>query len=65
MGRFDEEESGHFPDPSSCLRVGDDNEMPGLEVCSGWSPSPCLEDLEEKVIWNGSVLINPNGSSGF
>jgi len=65
MGRFDEEETGHLSDLSSRLRICHHNEVPRLEICSGRSPSPCLKDLEEKILRDGFVLIDPDGPSGF
>jgi len=65
MGGFDEEESGYLSDSLSCLWICHHNEMPGLEIGASWSPSSCFKDLEEKILWNGFVLINTNRSSGF
>jgi len=63
MGRFDEKESGHLSDLSSRLLIGHDDEVPGLEICPCGSPSPCLENLEEKILRNGIVQVKPNGPS--
>ena len=63
MRGFDEEEPGHFSDPLSRLRIGYNNEVPRLEIRSRRSPPSCLQDLEEKLLGNGFVLVEAYGPS--
>jgi hypothetical protein len=65
MGRLDEEKAGYIPNAFSRLQIYHHDEVPGLKVCCGSSPSPCLKDLEEKILWNGFVLVDPDRPPGF
>jgi len=62
---INKEEPGYLANSFSRLRVCHNDEVPGLKVCCGGSPSPCLKDLEEKILWDGFVLVDPDGPPGF